>query len=196
MSYLDRVFENSDETIEIPNIVNFQTGKLKVNSVAITTSLGETVTADAAELNKLDGMSATKQELINACDHSENVEVVTETNVIAATESGKTFFLNSATEFVSTLPLPSAGLRFSFIVALAPTGADYTIVTTSGANIIKAVGFAADGEAFVVHAAADTITLVRDVAIAGDRVDVICDGTSYFAYCFCKDKDAITFSAT
>ena len=196
MSYLDRVFENSGETVEIPNTVNFQTGKLKINGSAITTSLGETVTASAIELNKLDDMTASKQELINACDHSANVEVVTETNVIAATESGRTFFLNSATEFVSTLPAPAAGLRFSFIVTAAPASASYTIVTTSGTNIIKAVGFDADGEAFAVHAAADTITLVDGVAIAGDRVDVICDGTNYFAYCFCKDKGAITFSAT
>ena len=196
MSYLDRVFENSGETVEIPNIVNFQTGKLKINNAAITTSLGETVTASADELNKLDDMTATKQELINACDCSANVEVVTTTNVIAATESGKTFFLSSATEFVSTLPEPAAGLRFSFIVTAAPSSASYTIVTTAGANIIKAVGFDADGDAFAVSAAADTITLVDGAAIAGDRVDVICDGTNYFAYCFCKDKDAITFSAT
>ena len=104
--------------------------------------------------------------------------------------------MSSATEFVSTLPEPAAGLRFSFIVTAAPSSASYTIVTTAGADIIKAVGFDADGAAFAVSAAADTITLVDGVAIAGDRVDVICDGTNYFAYCFCKNKDAITFSAT
>src|SRR5258707_188541 len=45
-----------------------------------------------------------------------SVETVTATNIILASESGKTFFLNSATEFVSTLPAPAAGLKFKFVV--------------------------------------------------------------------------------
>ena len=64
-------------------------------------------------------------------------ETVAATNVIAATETGKTFFLNHATEFVSTLPAPAAGLRFTFVVTGAPSGADYTITTTSSDNIIS-----------------------------------------------------------
>ena len=53
-------------------------------------------------------------------------EVVTATNVITAAESGTTFFLSSATEFVSTLPAPALGLNFTFIVAAAPASASYT----------------------------------------------------------------------
>ena len=47
-------------------------------------------------------------------------EDVTATNAITSAESGKVFFLNSSTEFVSTLPAPAAGLRYTFIVKAAP----------------------------------------------------------------------------
>jgi len=125
-------------------------------------------------------------------------EVVTATNVIAATESGKTMFLNSATEFVSTLPAPAAGLKFSFVVSGAPSGASYTIVTNSSANIIKGQVYSSDldaaGNADFETSGGDTITLVDGKSVAGDRVDLICDGTNWFAYCFCSVFDAITIT--
>jgi hypothetical protein len=151
-------------------------------------------TLTVAELNLLAGLTATAQELINAADHSANVEDVTATNVILATESGKTFFLDSATEFVSTLPAPSPGLRFSFIVAAAPAGASYTIVTGASANIIKGQQHDAGGAAGDTGTADDTITFVDGQAVAGDRVDVISDGTSWFAYAFSKVAAGITFT--
>jgi len=125
-------------------------------------------------------------------------EVVAATNVITAAESGTTFFLASATEFVSTLPAPAAGLRYSFIVSAAPSNADYTIVTTSGTDLIHGVAVsAADAGGSMdttAGTAADTITFVGGQALKGDRVDVISDGTSWYAIGFCSDEDAITFT--
>jgi hypothetical protein len=123
-------------------------------------------------------------------------EDVTATNVITADESGKVFFLNSATEFVSTLPAPAAGLRYTFIVKAAPSGASYTVVTASSANIIKGVQFTAEDAAGSGDSgtADDTISFVDGQAVAGDRVDVISDGTSWFAYAFSKVKAGITFT--
>jgi len=121
-------------------------------------------------------------------------EDVTATNVITAAESGKTFFLNSATEFVSTLPAPAAGLRYSFVVVAAPASASYTIVTASSANIIKGKQFCSADAAGDTGTADDTITFVDGQAVAGDRVDVICDGTSWFAYAFSAVAAGITFT--
>lgn len=123
-------------------------------------------------------------------------EVVTATNVIAASETGSVFFLNSATEFVSTLPAPAAGLKFTFVVTAAPSGASYTVVTNASANIIKGVQFTAEDAAGSGDSGTsdDTISFVDGQAVAGDRVDVISDGTSYFAYAFSKVKAGITFT--
>lgn len=129
-----------------------------------------------------------------AADTSANCEVVTTTNIITAEESGKTFFLNSATEFVSTLPAPAIGLKYTFIVTGAPSGASYTIVTDSSANIIKGLQNSAAGDAGDTGTADDTITFVDGQAVAGDRVDVISDGTSWFAYARSKVAAGITFT--
>lgn len=121
-------------------------------------------------------------------------EVTTATNGITAAESGKTFFLNSATEFVSTLPAPAAGLRYTFIVTAAPSGASYTVVTTSSANIIKGLQNSVAGDAGDSGTADDTITFVDGQAVAGDKVEVISDGTSWFAYAISKVAAGITFT--
>lgn len=125
-------------------------------------------------------------------------EIVTATNVITADESGKTFFLNSATEFASTLPAPKNGMRFTFIVTAAPSGASYTIVTASSANIIKGAVFTSDvnsaTDADLETAGGDTISFVDAKAIAGDRVELYSDGTSWFAHGFCTVFDAIVIT--
>lgn len=126
------------------------------------------------------------------------VAVTTKTaaSTLTAADSGKTIFLNSATEFATTLPLPAAGLRFSFIVKAAPVGTPYTVVTNGGANIIKGMQFNAAGVAGDTGTADDTITFVASSSVAGDRVDLVSDGTNWFAYAFCTLAASITFTAT
>jgi hypothetical protein len=125
-------------------------------------------------------------------------EVVTATNVITEDESGKTFFLNSATEFVSTLPAPKIGMRFTFIVTAAPSGADYTIVTNGSSNVIKGAVFSSDlnaaSDGDIEASGGDTISFVSAKAIAGDRVELWCDGTNWFAHAFCSVFDAVTIT--
>lgn len=117
---------------------------------------------------------------------------------VTAAQSGSTFFLSSATEFATTLPTPAAGLNYSFIVAAAPSGASYTIVTASSANIIKGQVYTLDvnsaTDADFESAGGDTISFVDAKSIAGDRVDLFCDGTNWFVYGFCSVFDAITIT--
>lgn len=124
------------------------------------------------------------------------VSTATAASTLTAADSGKTIFLNSATEFVTTLPLPAAGLRFTFIVKAAPVGTAYTVVTNGGANIIKGQQYNAAGAAGDTGTADDTITFVESSSVAGDRVELISDGTSWFAYAFCTLAASITFTAT
>ena len=127
------------------------------------------------------------------------VETVTATNVITAAESGKVFFLNSATEFVSTLPAPAAGLRFRFIVKAAPSGASYTIVTNGGADIIIGGISSSDLDAssdVVSDDNADTITFADGVAVVGDWVELVSDGTSWYMSGHCKTYNGITTSTS
>lgn len=118
----------------------------------------------------------------------------TAASTLTAADSGKTIFLNSATEFVTTLPLPASGLRFTFIVKAAPVGTAYTVVTNGGANIIKGQQYNAEGVAGDTGTGDDTITFVASSSVAGDRVELISDGTNWFAYAFCTLAASITFT--
>jgi hypothetical protein len=132
----------------------------------------------------------------SAASHLRTGQTLTATKAVGADESGKTFFLSSATEFVSTLPAPAAGLRYTFIVTAAPSGANYTIVTNGSSNIIKGSVYSSDlnaaSDADFETAGGDTVNFVDSKAVAGDRVDVFCDGTNWFVYGFCTVFDAIT----
>jgi hypothetical protein len=129
-------------------------------------------------------------------------EVVTTTNVITAAESGKTFYLNAAGGFTSTLPAPAIGLKYKFIVSTykfivstAPTTA-YIITTNAGANILQGTYLDIVGE-LVAISAQDTLNFVANTALVGDSLEVESDGTNW--YCsecdVMADKKITDFSA-
>ena len=122
------------------------------------------------------------------------VTPLTALSTLTAAQSGRTFFLNSATEFATTLPAPAAGLVYTFIVAAPPSGASCTVVTNASANIIKGQAVNAAGAAGDTGTADDTISFVDAQAVAGDSVTVISDGTSWFAYGMCAVAAGITFT--
>lgn len=123
-----------------------------------------------------------------------NHEIVTTTNVITAAESGKTFYLNNATGFVSTLPAPALGLRFTFINSLANTSGNHTIVTNASANIFKGNQNSVAGDAGDTGTSDDTINFVANNSLAGDKVELWSDGTSWFAYAISRVAAGMTFT--
>lgn len=148
-----------------------------------------------------DSAAASDGQVIRIKDHAPiiiDAEIVTATNVLTAAEmTGKVFFLNSTTEFVTTLPAPFLGARARFIVKSAPSGASYTIVSASSANIIFGqfassadAGGSMDSEA----SGGDTITFVDGQAAIGDWVELISDGTNWYATGLAADEDAITIT--
>jgi hypothetical protein len=85
-------------------------------------------------------------------------------------------------------------MKFRFVVKAAPSGAAYTIVTGSSANVIYGqVASAEDAAGSVATtAASDTITFVDGKAIIGDYVEVVSDGTNWYVYGMCNVQDGIT----
>ena len=138
-----------------------------------------TLTATAAQLNAA-GLALT--------------EVVTTTNVIAASESGTHFILNSATAFATDLPAPAVGLHFWFHIGATEPTTSHTIVTATSANIIEGQVTTADDAAGDVGCApdSDTITFAANVAIHGDYVYVWCDGTYWYVSGSCDIFNGIT----
>lgn len=120
------------------------------------------------------------------------VEVVTAANVITASESGKIFILNAADGFASTLPAPAAGLRYTFIIGVTPpSSAAHTIVATD-AIIQGQVASVPVDDAGVRFDNETTLTLVHTVALEGDRVDLVSDGTNWYASGLVNVVEALT----
>lgn len=119
---------------------------------------------------------------------------LTAAGAVTAADSGKTFFLNNATGFATALPAPAAGLRFTFISILANTSGNHTITTATSANIIKGQQYVAADAAGDTGTADDTISFVANQSVAGDRVELFSDGTSWFAYAHSAVAAGMTFT--
>lgn len=125
---------------------------------------------------------------------TETTEAVTATNVITAAESGKTFYLNTAGGFTSTLPAPAVGLKYIFIVSTAPTTA-YIITTNSGTNVLYGTFLDIVGE-LVYFSAQDTLNFVASTSLVGDRLEVESDGTNWYCKAFSGANGGITVAVT
>lgn len=152
------------------------------------------LTSSVAELNILDGVTATAAELNAAVGDGD--EVVITTNIIAATENGRTYYLNLAAGFTSTLPAPALGLRFRFIVKTAPTGAPYIITTNGGDNVLYGMMLERAGTAGVAGAARDTFNFVHNQSIIGDWAEFYSDGTNWYYHGMVDVAAGNTVSAT
>lgn len=122
---------------------------------------------------------------------------LTAATTLTEVDSGKTIFLNSATEFEVTLPNVKAGLNFTFIVKAAPSGASYTITANAqnqmyGQIYTSDINSATDAD-FNIYAAT-TITFADGVAQVGDSVRLISDGTYWYVKGFCSVYNAITIT--
>jgi len=123
-----------------------------------------------------------------------STETVTTTNTILASENGKTFFLNAAGGFTSTLPTAAAGLRFTFIVKTNPTTA-YIVAAATADTIVgwpSNIGGAdsvADGNAL-----GDQLNFAANTALAGDMAEFFSDGTYWYVRAHAKAINAITIT--
>jgi hypothetical protein len=123
-----------------------------------------------------------------------NTETVTAAKTLTSADSGKVIFINNATGFAITLPTPAAGLNFTVINITANTSGNHTLVSASSANVIKGNQNSVAGDAGDFGTADDTISFVANQSIAGDRVELYTDGTSWFAYATSKVAAGITFT--
>lgn len=141
---------------------------------------GTLVAASAAEIN-------------GACDLSARYLSITTAKNVENTDNGKTFGFNHATGFAATLPAPSAGMKFKFVVETIPTSGNSTIKTDSDANIIHGqIACSADGAAVVTAPAADIINFVASTCIVGDYCEVESDGTNWYVSGLCALATGMT----
>lgn len=123
-----------------------------------------------------------------------NQRTMTAAGVITHDDHEKTIFIDNATGFITTLPAPIAGFKCEVINKTANTTGNHTLVSASSANIIKGNQNSVAGDAGDSGTADDTISFVANQSVAGDRVELRSDGTSWFAYATSKVAAGVTFT--
>lgn len=71
---------------------------------------------------------------------------------------------------------------------------NYTVVTNASGNVIKGKQISVAGDAGDTGTSDDTISFVDGQAVAGDRVEVWCDGTNWFAIGISNVAAGLTFT--
>ncbi len=120
--------------------------------------------------------------------------ILTEARTLTDSDSGRTFFLNTAGGFTVTLPKPRGGLSFRFIVKATPT-TDYIIASKGGDDVISGnvitSNLVAGFRASVQLPGVPYIKFISGIAKVGDSIDLISDGTYWYANGYCGIYDAV-----
>ena len=90
-------------------------------------------------------------------------------------DSGKIYLLNSTVARTITLPKVKAGVRFKFIVT--DSTAASTIATNEGTALIKG-NVVADNDTDALDGTTITVGTSADI---GDNLELVCDGTYWYA---------------
>ncbi len=142
----------------------------------------------------LNGTAVTAAQVAAATLAASATRTVTGTATITAADHNVVIYIDNATGFVTTLPAPIAGFACEVISKTANTSGNHTIVTASSANVIKGNQNSVAGDAGDSGTADDTISFVANQSVAGDRVELRSDGTSWFAYATSRVAAGITFT--
>jgi len=122
--------------------------------------------------------------------------VLAEARTLTDSDSGKTYFLNAAAGFQVTLPAPRAGLNFEFILKTAPSTGHYVIGSRADEKIIRGKQLTsnlnAETNATWEKDGASNIRFIMGQAAIGDSVELISDGTYWYALGFTSIWDAFS----
>ena len=125
-------------------------------------------------------------------------EELTQATTLTAEDSGKTFYLNAATEFAVTLPAvaDAAGFKAKFVIKAAPSGANYS-VASAAADISGAILSPADATGASAATAGTPITTISFVsakAVKGDFIEIESDGAAFYVSGSSTVFDGIAFA--
>jgi len=124
------------------------------------------------------------------------VETVNAAKTLTALDSGKVFMIQQDSAYEITLPLAAtagAGWNAKFILSEVAANA-VTIANNTSEDTIVGTTVGADGGAgSSAESAVDEIVFISGAQL-GDQVELICDGTYYYAKAQAHDVAHITIS--
>ena len=121
------------------------------------------------------------------------IESLTAAKTVEVSDCGTIFTLNLAGGFAVALPNASDagnGWWCKFIVGTAPSGANYGVTVFASGSTDTPASSLSDSTA---GTAVDQINIVDGVALIGDQLELVCDGSSWFATAHTKSPLALTY---
>lgn len=125
------------------------------------------------EFKDTDGVASME---LNGVAVANGVSTISAATTVTAADSGKTYYLSAAAGAAITIPAPSAGLKYKFVIASAFATTDWTVAAT-GAIVHGAVDV---NSTLVLGAGITTITFANAAETVGDWVTVESDGTLWY----------------
>ena len=123
-------------------------------------------------------------------------EVISAARTLTAEDSGKVFGVEQDSAYTVTLPLASdagAGWNAKFIVSQVAAN-KVTIANNTAEDTIVGMTVGADGgDGSSAESAVDEIGIISGAQL-GDTVELVCDGTYYYAKATAHDVAHITIS--
>lgn len=124
------------------------------------------------------------------------VSTLTTGTTLTAADSGKVFLLvQAAGARTATLPAPSSGLNFKFILKTA-AAQDWTIVQAADTDDFLGTIIDGNGTADTATGTNTLIKFVGGTAVPGDQVELVCDGTNWYTRGTCSAAAGVVFADT
>ena len=125
-------------------------------------------------------------------DEAEKIKTIAVATTLTDSDSGKVLILNASAGKVVTLPsVAIAGFNLKVIVGSAFATTNFTVVAPTakiqGGSIVNSV--------FVPAADENTISFVASAESVGDYVEIVSDGTNFYANGVGALAGSITFTA-
>ena len=166
-------------------------------------------TVSTAELNTLDGIGATVDEINNKCDGSASyvlTTTVTATEVLKASDTGRTMLLGSTVAGgtqAMLLPAEAAGLNYKFVyVGTAVSTSTFTLGTEAAANYFIGGLLHCDTDSTAglqasVNSDGNSNSLLSVITPdAGTEFEVLSNGTGWYIWGFVASATAPTIADT
>jgi hypothetical protein len=157
---------------------------LDVETGGVLKLAGTTVTADAGELNILDGVTATATELNSVADASARIVTSTATTLaLTVTQHGERVVLvNTNSTVANTFTLPVAtgsGAKFTIINGIAQTQGSVVVAANGTTDTLKGIALMVNttvtnqAQAFYTTASSDKVSFNRTTTggVGGDIVE-------------------------
>lgn len=183
---------NTAKTVNLTG--TFQLGGTAVTSTAAELNILDGVTATGTEINSVvDGNTATAAEITRVCDKSNSVVAVTDATltVTEASHGDRVVVLNRAAGVTVTLPAASGtGNKYTFIVGTAVTSNADIVKVANATDVFEGSAIGVDDDAegatgyqWNAETGDDTISLdgTASGGKLGDRIEIVDYASGKFA---------------